>query len=85
MSQFTFGTDEGGGYVVYTTNGSKNQSGSYKTDDNKVIKHYADSTPGEKGYHRVLKLYLSKLPSKVLRDPYGCYCILLETQGKDSF
>ena len=30
VSQFTFGVDEGGEYVVYTENGSKNRSGSYK-------------------------------------------------------
>ena len=71
LSQFTFGTDEGGDYVVYTENSSKNRSGSYKDkpDDNKVIKHYADSTLGEKCYHRVLKLYFSKLPPSVLKDP----------------
>ena len=71
LSQFTFGTDEGGDYVVYTENGSKNRSGSYKDkpDDNKVVKHYADPTLGEKCYHLVLKLYFSKLPPNVLRDP----------------
>ena len=63
LSQFTFGTDDGGDYVVYTENGSKNRSGSYKDkpDDNKVIKHYADSSLGEKCYYRVLTLYISKL------------------------
>ena len=45
LSQFTFGTDEGGD------------------------KHYADPTLGEKCYHLVLKLYFSKLPPNVLRDP----------------
>ena len=71
LSQFTFGTDEGGDYVVYTENGSKNRSGSYKDkpDDNKVVKHYADPTLGEKCYYLVLKLYFSKLPPNVLRDP----------------
>ena len=64
LSQITFGADEGGEFVVYTKNGSKNESGSYKDepDDNKVIKHYADSTLDEKCYDRVLKLYISKLP-----------------------
>ena len=67
LSQFTFGTDDGGDYIVYTENGSKNRSGSYKDkpDDNKVIKHYADSSLGEKCYYRVLKLYTSKLPPKI--------------------
>ena len=70
LSQFTFGTDEGGDYIVYTENGSKNRSRSCKDkpEDNKVIKHYADSTLGEKCYHRVLKLYYSKLPPSVLKD-----------------
>ena len=56
---------------MYTENGSKNRSGSYKDkpDDNKVVKHYADPTLGEKCYHLVLKLYFSKLPPNVLRDP----------------
>ena len=30
LSQFMFGVDEGGDYIVYTENGSKNRSGSYK-------------------------------------------------------
>ena len=30
LFQFTSGTDDGGDYVVYTENGSKNRSGSYK-------------------------------------------------------
>ena len=54
---------------MYTVNGSKYRSGSDKPDDNKVIKHYADSTHGEKCSHRVLKLYFSKLPPNVLKDP----------------
>ena len=45
-------TDEGGDYVVYTENDSKNRSGSCKDrpDDNNVIKRYADSSLGEKYY-----------------------------------
>lgn len=75
LSQFTFGTDKGGDFVVYTENGSKNGSGTYKDkpDDNKVIKHYADSSLGEKCYHRVLKLYFSKLPPKTLKDPEAVF------------
>ena len=75
LSQFTFGTDDGGDYVVYTENGSKNRSGSYKDkpDDNKVIKHYADSSLGEKCYYRVLKLYTSKLPPKTQEDPEAVF------------
>lgn len=75
LSQFIFGTDDGGDYVVYTENGSKNQSGSYKDkpDDNKVIKHYADSSLGEKCYYQVLKLYISKLPPKTLEDPEAVF------------
>ena len=75
LSQFTFGTDDGGDYVVYTENGSKNRSGSYKDkpDDNKVIKHYADCSLGEKCYYRLLKLYISKLPPKTLEDPKAVF------------
>ena len=65
----------GGNYVVYTENGSKNRSGSYKDkpDDNKVIKHYADSSLGEKYYYRVLKLYTSKLPPKTRENPEAVF------------
>ena len=41
-SQFRFDSDEGGEYVVFTENGSKNRSGSYKDKaDNKIVKQYA--------------------------------------------
>lgn len=75
LSQFTFGTDDGGDYVMYTENDPKNRSGSYKDkpDDNKVIKHYADCSLGEKCYYRVLKLYISKLPPKTLEDPEAVF------------
>lgn len=48
LSQFTSGSDEGE-YIVYTENGSKNKSGTYKdkADQNKVIKHYAEPALGE--------------------------------------
>ena len=38
-----------------------------------MIKHYADSSLGEKCYHRVLKLYFSKLPPKTLEDPEAVF------------
>ena len=72
---------------MYTENGSKNRSGSYKDkpDDNKVVKHYADPTLGEKCYHLVLKLYFSKLPPNVLRDPdVVFYCKAKERVPFDS-
>lgn len=61
ISQFNFHSDEGGDYVVYQENGSKNRSGSYKdrAENNKIIKHYADPTLQEKCYVHVLKLYFS--------------------------
>ena len=45
LSQFSFGSDHGGDYVVYTENRSKNRSGSYKEkpEQNKVVKHYSNS------------------------------------------
>ena len=61
ISQFRFHSDEGGDYVVYQENGSKNRSGSYKDRaENKIIKHYADLTLQEKCYVHVLKCYLSQ-------------------------
>ena len=39
ISQFSFHSDEGGDYVVYQENGSKNRSGSYKdrAENNKAL------------------------------------------------
>ena len=50
ISQFNFGSDQGGDFVVYTENGSRNRSGTYKdkAGDNKVVKHYANTV--ESGY-----------------------------------
>ena len=76
LSQFVFGSDAGGDFVVYTENGSKNRSGSYKDrPDDKVIKHYADASLGEKCYHQALK-QASSQDSDGHRS-----CILVETQG----
>ena len=57
-------------YVIYIENGSKNQSGSYKekADSNKVIKPFANPSLGNRCYVTLLKLYLSKLPPKILND-----------------
>ena len=42
LAQLTFGQDSRGEFVVYTENGSKNRSGSYKNPaDNKIVKQYA--------------------------------------------
>ena len=38
-----------------------------------MIKHYADSSLGEKCYYRVLKLYNSKLPPKTREDPEAVF------------
>ena len=70
LSQFSFSTDSGGEYVTYTENGSKNRSGTYKDKpgDNKVVKQYSSADLGNKCCVSILKLYLSKLPPKVLKD-----------------
>ena len=45
ISQFNFSSDQGGDFVVYTENGSKNRSGTYKekAGENKVAKDYANT------------------------------------------
>ena len=49
ISQFQFGRDEGGEFVVYMENGSKNHSGSYNDKgENKVVKHYANLSLNER-------------------------------------
>ena len=70
VSQFTFGSNEGGEYVLYTENGSKNRSGTYKDNasQNKVVKHYSNEALGEKCYIFVLCFYLKKLPPKIVKD-----------------
>ena len=64
ISQFTSGSDDEGNYIIYTENGSKNRSGTYrdKPGSNKVIKHYANSTLGHRCFVSLVKLYLEKLP-----------------------
>ena len=74
VAQLTFGEDSGGEFVVYTENGSKNRSGLYKNaGDNKIVKQYAVSELGEKCYVYLLKLYYSKLPAKLLKDPESVF------------
>ena len=70
ISQFTLGSDGDGDYVIYTENGSKDRSGSYKerADKNKVVKHYANPDLGSKCYVSLLRFYLQKLPPKVRQD-----------------
>lgn len=66
LSQFEFRED----FVLYTENGSKNRSGSYKDKrENKVIKHYSDPALKERDYVSLLKFYFSKLPREALSDP----------------
>ena len=63
LSQFQFGTERMFEFVVYTENGSKNRSGSYKDcSEAKVVKHFANKTLGERCVLYLLKLYYSKLP-----------------------
>ena len=85
LSQFTSGCDEGGEYIVYTENGSKNKSGIYKDkpDQNKVIKHYADPALDEKCYIAVLKLYFSKLPTQLFEYAASVFYVL-ETKREGS-
>ena len=70
LSQFEFGDEKDANgevtsYVVYSENGSKNRSGSYKDKTpNKIVKHYADPALKEHCYVFLLRLYFSKLPPK---------------------
>ena len=70
VSQFAFGSDEGGEYVLYTESSSKNRSGTYKDNagQNKVVKHYSNEALGEKSYIFVLCFYMKKLPPKIVKD-----------------
>ena len=67
VAQFSFGYDDGGEYVKYTENGSKNRSGSYKdsSGDNKIVKQYANKSLKERCY---VKLYIQKLPDQVKKQ-----------------
>ena len=71
ISQFTFGSDQGGQYVQYAENGSKNRSGTYKekSDQNKIVKHYSTPELGNQCYVFLLQFYFRKLAPKVLQDP----------------
>ena len=62
ISQFNFDSDRGGDFVVYTENGSKNHSGTYKekAGDNKLVKHYANTQLGNRCY--VVSIYKSLHP-----------------------
>ena len=74
LSQFQFGYEEIEDnlrdYVVYTENGSKNRSGSYKDKTpNKVVCHYGEPQLKERCYVFILKEYFSVLPREVLKIP----------------
>ena len=59
LSQFTFGKED---HELLST-GQKNRSGSYKDKaGNNIIKHFSDSSLGEKCY---VQSYIRKLPPKV--------------------
>ena len=78
LSQFQFGYEEieGNlrGYVVYTENGSKNRSGSYKDKTpNKVVRHYGEPQLKERCYIFILKKCFSVLPREVLEDPKSLF------------
>jgi len=86
FSQFSFGEDSSGSFVVYTENGSKNRSGSYKekAGDNKVVKHYANAELGERCYVYILKYYYSKIPPQLLLVPDSVfYWRPLDAKPKD--
>ena len=72
LSQFQFGSETSAGmveFVVYTENGSKNRSGSYKDrSEAKEVKHFANKLLGERCVVHLLKLYYSKLPDDVRND-----------------
>ena len=65
LSQFYFGNENGKAYVQFAETGSKNRSGSYKGKTcNKVIRHYADLSLGNKCYHYILSFYFQKIPQE---------------------
>ena len=77
LSQFCFGNENGKAYVQFAETGSKNRSESYKDNtSNKVIRHYADSSLGNKCYHHVLSI--SKRYLKIKKEmPFICALVLL--------
>ena len=51
---------------IATENGSNNRSESYKDKaKNEIIKHFSDSSMGDKCYVSLLQIYLRRLPPKV--------------------
>ena len=49
----------------------KNRSGSYKdTNENKVVKQYADTSLGKRCYYSLIKTYFSKLPKDAADDVF---------------
>ena len=66
ISQFKFGFEDGKEFLECTENGSKNRSGSYKDKSgNKIVRHFADSTLGERS---LVKTYLRKLPARARKS-----------------
>lgn len=57
LSQFQFGIEDSKEFVVYTENGAKNRSGSYKDhSEAKQVKHFANERLGERCVVYLLKL-----------------------------
>ena len=66
LSQFSFEKEGDREFLVYTENGSKNRCGSYKDKaENKIMKHFSDSSLGDKCYVSLLQTYLRRLSPKV--------------------
>lgn len=75
LKQFKFGTEGSAcaerkvDFVVYTENGSKNRSGSYKDrGEAKEVKHFANERLGERCAVYLLKLYFSKLSMDIVEN-----------------
>ena len=85
LSQFRFGVnDKMVDFVCYTEFGSKNRSGSYKDKaENKVVKHFADESLGERYYVHLLQLYWSKLSPDVFAK--SCWHPKQKLSSDDSF
>ena len=75
LSQIQFSTEVSAStkeYVMYTENGSKNRSRSYKDrSEAKEVKHFANTPLGERCVVFLLKLYYSKLPEDIEKNGNG--------------
>ena len=56
---------------MYTENGAKNRSGSYKDQSEaKRVKHFSNKSLGERCVIYLLKLYISKLPDDISNERF---------------